>query len=78
MVGRLERDILALAGPSLEERRELFDFIVEELARREQLDSARIRTLFIRGFFRHPVHLQLLRHWGGFPVLLHGLQPLIL
>jgi len=45
MVGRLERDILALAGPSLEERRELFDFIVEGLARREQLDSARIRPV---------------------------------
>jgi hypothetical protein len=45
MVGWLERDILALAGPSLEERRELFDFIVEELARREQLDSARIRPV---------------------------------
>jgi len=45
MVGWLERDILALAGPSLEERRELFDFIVDELARREQLDSARIRPV---------------------------------
>ena len=40
-----ERDILALAGPSLEDRRELFDFIVEELALREHLDSARIRPV---------------------------------
>ena len=45
MVGWLERDILALAGPSLEDRRELFDFIVEELALREHLDSARIRPV---------------------------------
>ena len=45
MVGWLERDILALAGPSLEDRRELFDFIVEELARREPMDSARIRPV---------------------------------
>ncbi len=45
LVGWLERDALALAGPSLEDRRERFDFIVEELARREQLDSARIRPV---------------------------------
>ena len=44
-VGWLERDILALAGTSLEDRRELFDFIVEDLARREHLDSARIRPV---------------------------------
>ena len=45
LVGWLERDILALAGPGLEDRRELFDFIVDELARREHLDSARIRPV---------------------------------
>jgi len=31
----LSHDILALAGPSLEERQELFDFIVAELSQRE-------------------------------------------
>jgi len=30
----LSHDILALAGPSLEERQELFDFIVAELSQR--------------------------------------------
>jgi len=41
----LERDILALAGPCLGDRRELFDFIVAELKQREPLDSARIRPV---------------------------------
>jgi hypothetical protein len=41
----LERDILALAGPSLVDRRELFNFIVAELKQRERLDSARIRPV---------------------------------
>jgi len=31
----LSHDILALAGPSLEERQELFDFIVAELSQRK-------------------------------------------
>lgn len=43
--GWLERDILALAGPCLTDRRELFAFIVAELTRREQLDPARIRPV---------------------------------
>jgi len=37
----LNHDILALAGPSLEERQELFDFIVEEHT--EPLIAHRIR-----------------------------------
>jgi hypothetical protein len=41
----LNHDILALAGPSLEERQELFDFIVEELSTRETLIAHRIRPL---------------------------------
>jgi hypothetical protein len=41
----LERDILALAGPCFEDRRELFDFIVNELKSREHLDPARIRPV---------------------------------
>ena len=38
----MERDILAKAGPSLAVRRELFDFVVAELARRESLCPHRI------------------------------------
>ena len=45
--GWLERDILALAGPCLKDRRELFDFIVAELKQREPLDPARIRPVRI-------------------------------
>ena len=41
----LNQDILALAGPPWQERQELFDFIVEELKRREVLVSHRIRPL---------------------------------
>ena len=41
----LERDILALAGPTFERRCELFNFIVVELMQREHLDSARIRPV---------------------------------
>lgn len=43
----LRHDILALAGPSLEERQELFDFIVEELSQRENLLAHRLRPLRI-------------------------------
>jgi hypothetical protein len=43
----LERDILVLAGPSLQECRYLFDFIVAELKQREPLDNARIRPVSI-------------------------------
>jgi len=42
----LNHDILALAGPPWAERQKLFDFIVEELSRRETL-LARIRPLRI-------------------------------
>jgi hypothetical protein len=38
----LQEDILSLAGPDLATRRELFDFVVEELARREELCPHRI------------------------------------
>jgi hypothetical protein len=38
----LEKDILSAAGPSLAIRRELFDFLVEELLRREPLCPHRI------------------------------------
>ena len=41
----LSHDILALAGPAMEERQELFDFIVEELSRRETLLAHRLRPL---------------------------------
>ncbi len=41
----LSHDILALAGPAIEERQELFDFIVEELSRRESLLAHRLRPL---------------------------------
>jgi hypothetical protein len=47
LTGWLERDILALAGPCLKDRRELFDFIVAELKQREPLDPARIRPVRI-------------------------------
>ena len=41
----LSRDVLALAGPSLSIRCDLFDFIVAELGRREQEDVRRIRPV---------------------------------
>ena len=41
----LGHDVLALAGPVLATRRVLFDFIVEELARREPEDPGRIRPV---------------------------------
>jgi len=41
----LGHDVLALAGPALATRRELFDFIVEELAAREREDARRIRPV---------------------------------
>ncbi len=45
LVQWLSRDVLALAGPTLATRRELFDFIVEELAAREREDARRIRPV---------------------------------
>ena len=41
----LSHDVLALAGPTLATRQVLFDFIVEELARREPEDARRIRPV---------------------------------
>jgi hypothetical protein len=41
----LGHDVLSLAGPSLEERRDLFDFVVAQLRLREPLDAHRIRPL---------------------------------
>jgi len=41
----LRHDVLALAGPALATRQLLFDFIVEELARRERGDARRIRPV---------------------------------
>ncbi len=41
----LRHDVLALAGPDLATRRELFDFVVEELAAREPEDPRRIRPV---------------------------------
>lgn len=45
LVHWLAHDILTLAGPVLEERRMLFDFIVAELRQRECLDPSRIRPV---------------------------------
>lgn len=41
----LRRDVLALAGPCLATRFELFDFVAGELLAREHLDSKRIRPV---------------------------------
>ena len=41
----LSHDVLAVAGPALATRQELFDFIVEQLAQREPEDVRRIRPL---------------------------------
>ena len=45
LVHWLRHDILVLAGPDLATRRELFDFIVAELAAREREDARRIRPV---------------------------------
>jgi len=41
----MKNDILSLAGPQLAQRRELFDFIVDELAKREHLSKHRIKPV---------------------------------
>src|ERR1035437_81828 len=41
----LRRDVLELAGPCLATRVELFDFVTAELAKREHLDTMRIRPV---------------------------------
>src|SRR5919202_5434647 len=51
LVQWLRHDVLALAGPDLATRRELFDFIVEELAAREPEDPRRIRP--VRAALQH-------------------------
>src|SRR4051794_36745152 len=43
LVQWLRHDVLALAGPDLATRRELFDFVVAELMAREPEDAGRIR-----------------------------------
>ena len=45
LVHWLSEDILALAGPDLATRRELFDFVVAELAAREREDARRLRPV---------------------------------
>ena len=45
LVQWLSHDVLALAGPALATRRELFDFIVAELAAREHENARRIRPV---------------------------------
>ena len=45
LVHWLRHDVLALAGPDLATRRELFDFLVAELAAREPEDPWRIRPV---------------------------------
>ena len=45
LTGWLGHDVLSLAGPNVEERRELFDFIIEQLRLREALAPHRIRPL---------------------------------
>jgi len=45
LVQWLSHDVLALAGPALATRQELFDFIVAELAAREPEDARRIRPV---------------------------------
>jgi len=47
LVQWLRRDVLELAGPCLATRVELFDFVTAELAKREHLDSKRIRPVRI-------------------------------
>ena len=41
----IKKDILSLAGPQLATRRELLDFIIEELRTREEFNSHRIRPV---------------------------------
>lgn len=41
----MQKDILSVVGPELEERRELFDFVVAELGRREHLLRHRIKPI---------------------------------
>jgi len=47
LVQWLSHDVLALAGPALATRQELFDLIVSELAAREREDARRIRPVHV-------------------------------
>ncbi|MBW8827903.1 MAG: hypothetical protein JF606_00400 [Burkholderiales bacterium] len=47
LTGWLGHDVLSLAGPNVEERRELFDSILEQLRLREALAPHRIRPLHV-------------------------------
>jgi hypothetical protein len=45
LAGWLRRDVLAVAGPSLPQRQELFDFVLAELLAREPLCSHRLKPV---------------------------------
>lgn len=45
LVNWMSHDVLAPAGPDLAQRRAMFDFVTDELRKREHLDLARIRPL---------------------------------
>ena len=45
LIGWLNHDVLELAGPSLAERQELYDFVVAELQRREAMGGKKVRVL---------------------------------
>ena len=47
LISWLEHDILNKAGPTIEERRKLYDFIVEEFKKLEAIESNRIRAMRI-------------------------------
>ena len=47
LVGWMSNDILSVAGPNLQERRKLYDFVVEQLRRLEPQCSYRIRPVRI-------------------------------
>ena len=47
LVSWLEHDILNKAGPSPDERRELYDFVVEEFRNLERIETHRIKSLRI-------------------------------
>ncbi len=46
----MKNDVLSLAGPDLDSRRDLFDFVVEELHRREELCPHRLKP--VRGMLQ--------------------------
>jgi hypothetical protein len=56
-------DILALAGPNLESRHELFNFIIEEIESREPLYSYNIRPVLVRYKINETLCWPLWLHW---------------